>query len=702
MAPRSKQAKTSPRALPALRWLGPLTVLLGLLPTAFTAWQALTVGAADAGGRPGRAQQKILAKIPKDPSVLINVTYRDMPSSPDILNLGKRSTKALERCLSDNVDVNVRSLCAVVLEALGDRRALPTLQAALEDWEVDVRYRVVRALGAIPDKSSVDPLLKLFARKDEEIYVRSAILDSLGSISDQRVVRMLRGLLRKKPDEDNGEDFRAQAFNALWRNRHLMGQPTLVGDCLDALRSDNDSLVLAATLAAAELRSPRLVNALIPLMEHSWPEVRNKAVYALGRIGDKKATKALLARLPKVRESRMLNNIAFALERLDKQAFYGSIKEVIEHKQAIIRLNAAFVLGDVKHAEGLPMLQHALQDASDFVRTSAIVAVGKLGTNAAQTKAAIAALEPFVSHPNLSVRQEAIYAIHALTQGGRRDLIHDELYQLDRRKHSGIVERAALELGKAGDPRVHDYLVTCLLRGACTQRTVGPYLQKHGRAGAKGRVLLAWARRDTGLSNLVAQLQPPGTLPVAVSALRDDWAYPRSDMTHTSLRILGSVGDSSVSSLLERRANTRHTWARVEGRVALARLGHGDAPNLLLAEMDNLPAAWFPRFAKAMSRVHEPAVRSKLDPGLEQKQADQDVNIALAAAAIRLSWDPDKAVFRFLDALASPSSHERDLAERYLSRNKDDKVTWLLRRALAREGRVHTRDRLRALLDERG
>ncbi|RLB59317.1 MAG: hypothetical protein DRI90_15565, partial [Deltaproteobacteria bacterium] len=66
------------------------------------------------------------------------------------------------------------------------------------------------------------------------------------------------------------------------------------------------------------------------------------------------------------------------------------------------------------------------------------------------------------------------------------------------------------------------------------------------------------------------------------------------------------------------------------------------------------------------------------------------------------SWDPDKAVFRFLDALASPSSHERDLAESYLSRNKDQKVTWLLRRALAREGRIHTRDRLRALLDERG
>ncbi len=154
MAPLCNQ---SPNATPTPRprsWLGPLILILGLLPTVATAWQALTVDDAVAGGRPRSARQKILAKIPRDPSVLINVTYRDMPSSPDILNLGKRSTKALERCLSDNVDANVRSLCAVVLQALGDRRALPTLHAALEDWEVDVRWQVVRALGAIPDPSS--------------------------------------------------------------------------------------------------------------------------------------------------------------------------------------------------------------------------------------------------------------------------------------------------------------------------------------------------------------------------------------------------------------------------------------------------------------------------------------------------------------------------------------------------------------------
>ena len=36
---------------------------------------------------------------------------------------------------------------------------------------------------------------------------------------------------------------------------------------------------------------------------------------------DKTATKALLERLPHVRESRMLNNLAFALERFDARLY---------------------------------------------------------------------------------------------------------------------------------------------------------------------------------------------------------------------------------------------------------------------------------------------------------------------------------------------------------------------------------------------
>lgn len=690
------------------RWFGWTLALGGLLPALTVVWQGhqLEVDRAIAGDLVSRSErlsprQQVLAKIPADPTVLINVTTREMPASPDIMNLGRRSTRALERCLSDNVDAAIRSTCARVLEALGDRRALGTLQAALEDWEASVRFRVVHALAAMPDPSSVEPLTRLYRRKDEEGYVRSAALLALGRMSDRRVVRLLRDELRRKPEEDE-QDVRSEAFQALWSSRHLMARATLVGDVGRALRSDSDPLVLAATEASAELRSPRLVNALIPLMEHSWPDVRNKAVYALGRIGDRKATTALLERLPKVRESRMLNNIAFALERLDKEAFHRSIRQVIQHKQAVIRLNAAFVLGDVKLAEGLPLLKDALKDSSDYVRTSAVVAVGKLGiTDEIATRAA-KALEPYVEDPNLSVRQEAIYALHELSDDGRPDLIYERLFKgLSPRKHRDAIRRAAIALGKAGDPRVRSYLLACLETYTCNHRDVAPLLRQQPSPLANGRVLLAWARGRDELTTLVTELRPKGTLPVASSALEAAWARRHDYPTRRAIDVLGSLDDRSVVRLLEPHAHARQTWRRIHASVALARLGDDAAVARLIAEMDNLPAEWFDRYVEVVSTITEPAVRAKLSAKLEQKQSADDPVTALAAAAIRLHWTPDEAIFRFLEGLASPRGYERELAERYLEQNDAERVTWLLRRALAREPRDDVRDRLRSILDRR-
>ena len=77
-----------------------------------------------------------------------------------------------------------------------DHESMKETNAALDDWEAQVRHKVVNALAAIPDKSSVKPLLKIYQRKDEEQYVRNAALRALGNISDQSVVRALRNDLR--------------------------------------------------------------------------------------------------------------------------------------------------------------------------------------------------------------------------------------------------------------------------------------------------------------------------------------------------------------------------------------------------------------------------------------------------------------------------------------------------------------------------
>lgn len=680
--------------------------LAALLPAAVAGVQATRVAAGfaqdDGANETMRARRRLLNAVPRDPAVLINVPFRDMPSSPELVNLGKRSTAALERCLADNVEADARARCAIVLQALGDKRALPTLQAALEDWDATVRLRVVKALGAMPDKSSVAPLIRLFERKDEDLAVRSEIVRALGSISDKRVVALLRKELQNRAG-DGGGDLRAAAFDALWLHRHLMDRNTLIGDVAKSLASDDQQLVLSATFAASELRATKLTAALIPLMESANPEIANKAIYALGRIGDKTATKALLARLPDVRESRMLNNLAFALERLDKNAFYAEIAKTIEHKQAVIRLNSAFVLGDVTHEEGLPLLRKALSDASDFVRTSAVAAIGKLALDGATRDAALAALEPLTNDANLSLREAAIYAVHALSPGGRTDLLHDRLFRgLDPQKQRPAIRRAAVALGRAGDARVRDYLVNCAFAHLCDMSEVGPILTKTPRDADTGRVLFAWARGDHRMTPLVATLRPAGATSLAMSSLRESWGSPDAYEATEAMKLLGGLGDTSAVELLDRRTGTELRSARIVALVAAGRLGHGPAAGRLAMELDDVAAESLPEVSRALGLVVEPTFRAGLNPLLEERTRGADTNLAIAAAAVRLTWEPEAGFFRFLDALASTSSFERELAARYLAKNRDPRVTWAMRRALAREGREDVRDRLRALLDERG
>jgi len=690
----------------ASRWLkrGGVTAALwvaALAPTVGAVWQA--------SAQPEQWRDSatldpagILARLARHPDTLVNVTAADMPASTDILNLGKRAVPALERCLADNVDGPMRALCAQLLGALGERGAIGSLQTALQDWDPAVRGEVVAALARIPDPSSFEPLVRVYERNDEEMFVRIAALGALGVISSPKAVQVLRREARRKPSDEEKKhhsDVRLPAFQAMWMSRHLMARATLVGDVRQALHSDNDALVLAATEAAADLRAPGLVGSLTPLLRHRDKEIRNKATYALGVIGNPAATRALLQALPKVREARMLNNIAFALERLNRKDFQPAIAKLIRHKQAIIRLNAAYVLGDVKSTEGRPLLEGALDDASDYVKASAIASLGKLG--AAE---AIEPLKRFVADDNPSLREEAVYAIDALTQSGRRDLIYKHLFasQYARSPEGWAMRRrAAIELGTAGDLRVRSYLLSCFEQQQCSLLEIRHYLEQDRDPRVSGRLLLEWASGRRELTDLVALHQPAGTLTLALSVKDAALAAGRAASARRGVDLVGDVGDPSARNRLQRHLRTTDTKLRIHTAVALLRLGDTSAQQTLLADLDNLAAEWLPYFAWVASRIDESGARSALGAELQKRSRAPDIDVALACAAVLLAWDPESGFFRFLDALAAPTTQERDLAETYLARNRTRKLTFVMRRALARETRPYTRDRLRRLLDGR-
>jgi len=633
----------------------------------------------------------VLLGMAADDAVLINVTRREMPGSPDVLELGRKGTRALARCVSDNVDDDLRSRCAGLLGRIGDRKALPELQGALEAWNPDVRRAAIEALRSMPDRSSTQGLAKVLDREDEEPSNRALALEALGMMADPRAVPILQHRLRASGDD---VATRSAAFRGLWKSRHLRLRSALVSDVSFALTSDVPELMLQATFAASELREPELVTPLARLMQAGDVRIRNRAVYALGKIGSPSATRALLAQLPKVREARMLNNIAFALERLDPKAFYTTAEGLARHKQAQIRMNAAFVLGDVRRPEGLPLLKESLSDTNQTVQLSAISAIGKL-----DSPDAAGVLDRYVDDPNPTLSRAAIYAVYALGGMKRTDLVHDRLYVLA--KHPGDKLDAALALGRGNDPRVIPDLIRCLERRSCNLFDVEAPLRASHAPDVPGRTLLAWFKGRTELTDLVASLHPAGGAELAVSEVQADLARNDVGRAASALDLAAELGDEKAMAMLAPLLTHESARLRLHAAVALARAGNASADSIIFAEIDNLPHDVLFHAARLLGRVSEPAARQRLLAAVVSREKGEDEDVALAVAAAHLMWNPQVAVFRMLDALASPSRHERDLAERYLRANHEPVVTELLRRALAREHRDTVADHIRRILDLR-
>src|SRR5438552_5547423 len=127
------------------KWLLPALIAAALCPASFVVLDAMADEKAIAES-PAEAKRRVLASMPNDATVLINVTGREMPASPDVLALGKKASPALERCLADNGDEGLRRSAAILLARIGDRHALGALQTALDDWDADVRHSAMDAL----------------------------------------------------------------------------------------------------------------------------------------------------------------------------------------------------------------------------------------------------------------------------------------------------------------------------------------------------------------------------------------------------------------------------------------------------------------------------------------------------------------------------------------------------------------------------
>jgi hypothetical protein len=217
-------------------------------------------------------------------------------------------------------------------------------------------------------------------------------------------------------------------------------------------------------------------------------------------------------------------------------------------------------------------------------------------------------------------------------------------------------------------------------------------------------MLLQWAKGRHEMTALVADLKPPGAGPLAIGQVKS--ALGARDLYDAAYAIdlAGALGEPSAAAVLPPLLQHETARVRVHAAVALVRedgASAADAATQLWKDFDTMPVDRLPALARLMGKISEPKARARLDAELKKRETSTEAPIALAAAAVRLSWDPDAAFFRFLDAIGTGKTLDRELAQAYLSHDRRAVITYVMRRALAREERPAVRDLLRKMLDAR-
>lgn len=219
------------------------------------------------------------------------------------------------------------------------------LIALLQSPDSDLRRTAALSLGKIAAPDAAGALIKSLGDRDPLVRRYSAwALGNLGEQAPSHAVLPLMSLLRDPAQET--ADTAAQAIGEIGD-----GQDT-VEKVLPLVKEGPTSTRRAALLALGWLESPLSYDELVRVLDDNDVEVRQRAVAALGELGDQRAVSAMVKRL--------------------------------EHDPAeSVRNEAAYRLGLMGQAGVVPFLKRAsVEDGSEIVRRWSRQAIEALSSSA--------------------------------------------------------------------------------------------------------------------------------------------------------------------------------------------------------------------------------------------------------------------------------------------------------------------------------
>ena len=394
------------------------------------------VGLADRDAAAGAAAEAIAARLDDDPD-----HTADRPTLIAALGtlhhvLGATSLVRLVVSVAAGKEAEAEAIAPAAIDALRailvDRTVRPQ---NLPDGRTRARYRETHALTYLGE-----------AARSPLASVRAGVARTLGDVDDRAAEDILGKLLT-----DRDPEVRVAAAEALALRAEYVPTATLAA-LEAALRGGRRELVLPAALGLAARKRPEAFQPLLLVIKAGEPEERERALLALGALGDRRALDELVPLLdpaPENEADRVLTPAAVeALGRLlpslqgdEAVDIRGRLERLALTGAGPARLRA---LTGLRYAGQLGIVQQVAVDreARTDVRVHAIAQLGLARDPATET-----ALAELLSDDDYGVREAAVAA---LTKVLRADRTRVSLHALAS-PHDHISAPAARYLSAAGD-----------------------------------------------------------------------------------------------------------------------------------------------------------------------------------------------------------------------------------------------------------
>jgi HEAT repeat protein len=475
-------------------------------------------------------------------------------------------------------DHDVRKFILDILGDIADPEAIPTLIHSLGDEDSNVRAAAAENLGKLKTAHAVPALLN--AMQHPDLLLQFTILEALSRIAFPVTLAELlpykdEKLLRKAMVDCLGK----------------AGDASAVSELVTALTDSMRNVREAAVLALAEIfeRHPQQVRqqlaacekgpvavAVSSYLDHECSDsLKRASIRILGWLGIVDAVEPLLQRLEY--ESLQQDALAALIDigGANPKALLESWLDV-DRKQ---RSYLAYVLGESRCQDSLPLLQQGLRDGDPQVVRMSAYALGKIG--AAQMLPELVAC---LRNDSSDVQDAALQALISLGQQFPEKTF-TELLPLMTHKDRKQRMFAVMVLRELDDPAVLDTLSLAVKDSAVEVRRVAvKVFERYDIGEHLSTLLLSLTDEDAEVRRTVVEILGHCNTEEALDglqlALRDEDVWVRS----SAVRGLGRIAGERSRPLLQKALSDPIGLVSIAALETLAELAGTDAcPQMIMA-----------------------------------------------------------------------------------------------------------------------